>query len=31
MENHIVRYRFDKVVPDGRWEQKENNVAVFCA
>ena len=29
--NHIVRYRFDKVVPDGRWEQKENNVAVFCA
>ena len=29
--NHIVRYRFDKVLPGGSWEYKENNVAVFCA
>ena len=29
--NHIVRYRFDKVVPDGSWEFKENGVEVFHA
>lgn len=29
--NHIVRYRFDKVVPDGSWEFKENGVEVFRA
>ena len=22
--NHIVRYRFDKVLPGGSWEYKEN-------
>ena len=22
--SHIVRYRFDKVLPTGRWEYKEN-------
>lgn len=29
--SHIVRYRFDKVVPDGSWEFKENGVEVFHA